>query len=498
MNMPKFRAALIVFLVGFALGLTVFAASRLFVRSVLTADATAAAEELARRLADGSEIEATGPLSIISRYTHLDATGAVVKSASLRSSPQAEPGAGSTEMASATESARSGKAIVTHAPLFTSLLGLTEPAVRSVSVPVISEGRITGSVSVQVDQAAALPALSEAFSLVGIVTVGLAVLAVVLIGFALRRGERGAFHTARLPLDTLTGVPTRQGFEAALANAVERAGAAEHQIGLMIVDLDDFRKINHIWGHAAGDAVLKSAAERLRALASGPASLARISGDHFALMVEGDANPLSLRQWAEKVNGALRVPFDVGGSSIAVGASIGAALFPIKPDNPDMLFRAADTALSKAKGNRGEPVAFFDTDMKRKLQRRADTGTRPPPRTRTRRVRRLLSAAAGTRVGPPARLRSAPPVGAARRRILPTAEFLSVAEETGLIRPLGDWVCARPAGTRPPGRARKPWRSTSALRSSASRISRHRSPMRWPNPDCRTAPGDRSPGKPFP
>jgi diguanylate cyclase (GGDEF)-like protein len=439
--MPKYRSALFVFFVGFALGLSVYAASRLFVRSVLTAEATAAAEELAGRLATGQPIEATGALSMVSRYTRLDANGGIVESATVGNTARSGPGEElAAAQAAAVEAARSGDTIVTHAPLLPSLLGLTEPVVRNVGVPIVSDGQTIGSALVEVDQTATLPNLSEAFSFVGIVAVGLAVLALVLIGFALRRGERRASHSARQPLDPLTGVPTRQGFEAALGNAVDRAAVREQQIGLMIIDLDDFRAVNHIWGHAAGDAVLRMAAERLRSFASGPAGLARISGDHFALLVEGDANPLSLGQWTEKVHAALRAPYDVAGSSIFVGASIGAALFPVNADNPDMLFRAADTALSKAKGNRSEPIAFFDTDMKRKLQRRAVL-----ERDMRHALEReefivfyqpQLELASGQLRGYEALLRWERP----GEGILPTTEFLSVAEETGLIRPLGEWV----------------------------------------------------------
>ena len=440
MNTPRFRAALIVFLVGFALGLSVFAASRLFVRSVLSAEATAAAQELASRLASGQDIDGSGVLSIVTRYAYLDLNGAVVKASELGGRAVTEFG----EIQAPAESARAGATVVAHAPLLPSLLGVTEPAVKSVSVPVVQDGRTIGSAFVEVDQSASAPMLTKAFSTVGIVAVGLAVLAIIAISLATRRGgligERRKFDATRLPRDPLTGLLTRHGFEAALADAVGRAAAAEHQIGLMVIDLDEFRTINHIWGHAAGDAVLKGAADRLRAFASGPAGLARISGDHFALIVEGDANPISLRGSAEKVQAALRAPFEVGGSSITLGASIGAALFPINADNPDMLFRAADTALSKAKNNPHESAAFFDTDMKNKLQRRAVL-----ERDLRHALERdefivfyqpQLELASGRVRGYEALLRWERP----GEGILPTTEFLAVAEETGLIRPLGNWV----------------------------------------------------------
>ena len=126
------------------------------------------------------------------------------------------------------------------------------------------------------------------------VTVGLAVLAVICVAFVVTRG-RGFAHSKKpfdpnlLPRDTLTDVPTRSGVALVLDDAIEHAAASDRLVGLMILGLDNFRMVNDIWGHAAGDEVLKLTAERLKKFVSGPGRVARVAGDEFAVIVEGEA-----------------------------------------------------------------------------------------------------------------------------------------------------------------------------------------------------------------
>jgi diguanylate cyclase (GGDEF)-like protein len=445
MTVPKLRAAILVFVVGFALGLSVFAASRLFVRFVLGADARAAAEELANRLAGDEAVQSTGALSSVVRYTYFDQAGKVVRTAA----PGAETGRVSAADAAlvrrAAELAAEGTTVVAHSPLLPSLFGLSEPAVKGVAAPVLAGGRTLGTVYVEVDQTLAQQSLSRAFAVIGIVTVGLAVLAVVAVAFAVTRGQgiaprRRWLDANALPRDPLTGLPTRQGFAAALADKIQRAVEIDAQVGLLVVDFDEFRSLNDIWGHGIADEVLKTAADRLRGLAEGTAALARISGDTFALIVEREANSHSLRQLADRIRTVLGQPYAVAGSSIALGASIGAALFPVNAENAEVLFRAADTALSKAKSEGRSSLAFFDTEMERRMQRRAAL-ERDLRQALDREefvvfYQPQLELASGRLRGYEALVRWERP----GEGILTPGEFLPVAEETGLIRPLGEWV----------------------------------------------------------
>ena len=444
MKVTKFRAALIVFLVGFALGVSVFAASRLFVRSVLSADAVSAAEELAARLSNAEPVEAAGTLSSVTRYTHFDTGGAVIESRSVASGGDSSPALGTSAMSRLSRMAAEGEAVVAQTPLVPSLLGLSEPVVGGVAVPVIAADGTRSTVFVEIDQKMALQSLSRAFSVVGMVTIGLAALAIIAITLVVTRGrgvarDRRAFNPAILPRDPLTDLPTRRGFREALDDAVEQAAKADRQIGLMVIGLDGFRSVNDVWGHAAGDEVLRGVADRLRRFASAPAGIARIAGDEFAIIVSNEGTH-SMRQLAGRIQDAIRAPYQVSGRSIAIGASVGAALYPVNAESAEVLFRAADMAFSKAKAEGRNALAFFDTEMRERMQRSAALERdlklaferdefvvfyQPQLELASGRVRGYEALVRWERPG---------------EGILAPRDFLSVAAETGLIRPLGEWV----------------------------------------------------------
>src|SRR5687768_9204942 len=139
MRSAKFRAVTIVFIVGFALGLSVFAASRLFVRSVLSTDAAVAAEELAARLAEGKKAQPRGRLSSILRYTRFGADGEIVEVVDLGAGARSGPDVVQSHQRRAAERARDGAVVVEHAALLPSLVGLAEPAMKGVAVPIVSD-----------------------------------------------------------------------------------------------------------------------------------------------------------------------------------------------------------------------------------------------------------------------------------------------------------------------------------------------------------------------
>jgi diguanylate cyclase (GGDEF)-like protein len=444
MTIAKLRAALLVFFVGFALGLSVFAASRLFVRSVLSADATTTAEELAYRLAEQNPVEASGTLSTVIRYTRFDAAGRVVETVDLAARAQRQPSAISdADMRLSAQMASHGSVVVAQSPLLPSLLGLSEPAVRGVAVPLPGTDE-PGTLFVEIDQAQALQSLTRAFSVIGMVTVGLAVLAIIAIGFVVRRrgfaDEKKPFDPKALPRDPLTSLPTRAGFRDALADAVERATAADQPVALLVIDLGGVRAVNDVWGHAAGDAVLKLVGERLQGFSESPAGLARISGTEFALILEREATSHSLRRLAERIRETACAPYPVAGSTMMLSARMGAAMFPVNGDSAEILFRAADTALSKAKSEGRTDVAFFDTDMQQRMGRRAalerDLAQALEREEFVLFYQPQLELASGRLRGYEALVRWERP----GEGIVAPRDFLSVAEETGLIGPLGEWV----------------------------------------------------------
>ena len=246
----------------------------------------------------------------------------------------------------------------------------------------------------------------------------------------------------------------------------------------MIVGLDGFRAVNDIWGHAVGDEVLRLTAERLKPFASGPVSVARIAGDEFALVVEGEATQATCASSPTRSARLLSEPFEVDGSTILLGASIGAALYPINAESGQFLFRAADSALSKAKAMGRNALAVFDTEMKQRMRARARRSSAICGRRSSRNefvvfYQPQLELASGRLRGYEALVRWERP----GEGILSPRDFLAVAEETGLIRPIGDWVlrkaCEDAASL---ARFRHGRGEFLARRSSARRTSTRRSP----------------------
>ena len=444
MTFSKLRAAAIVLCVGFALGLTVFAASRLFLRSVLTADAVAAAEQLAAQLAAGRAVPPEALGSVI-RYAFFSPDGELLESGGAApASPAADP---MRDGLRALAERPAGSVAVSHAPLWPSLLGLSEAAVQAVAVPVTAAGERLGTLSVAVDQSAAVSELTRLLSAIGIAIVSLAGIAAAILASLFARGRSGGsgrkrLEPGRLGRDPVTGLINREGFSQLLEDAVHRAGSADSAVALMIVDLSRFRAVNDAWGHRTGDKVLQLAAERLKPFAK-PSCVARISDAGFALVLGNDINSHSVRQLAGRILAALSAPFEVEQASLALGANIGTALFPVNAENAEMLFRAADVALSKAKAEGSRGLRFFDTEMAKVMKRRAalERGLRHALERDEFVVfyQPQLDLLSGKLRGHEALVRWERP----GEGIVAPNDFLPVAEDTGLIRPLGEWVLRR-------------------------------------------------------
>lgn len=150
--------------------------------------------------------------------------------------------------------------------------------------------------------------------------------------------EYQAYH------DPLTGLANRARFHDRLAAAVEVHRREHRQVGLLFVDLDDFKLVNDSLGHAAGDSVLCGVSERLQACASGVDTVARLGGDEFAMLLDGTVEP---QEVGERVLTALRQPFQIGGRQVIVSASIGAVITDTsEPDlTADALLRRVDAAM---------------------------------------------------------------------------------------------------------------------------------------------------------
>lgn len=153
--------------------------------------------------------------------------------------------------------------------------------------------------------------------------------------------------------DALTGLPNRLVFEDRLSNALERARRNATRVALVFIDLNDFKAINDVHGHAAGDQVLVAIAQKLKGALRESDSVARIGGDEFVVILEGLGLNRTLEEEAqgigEKILGALAEPFNVADSPQRIGASLGIAVFPDHAPSMDRLIHVADLAMYEAK-----------------------------------------------------------------------------------------------------------------------------------------------------
>jgi diguanylate cyclase (GGDEF)-like protein/PAS domain S-box-containing protein len=251
-----------------------------------------------------------------------------------------------------------------------------------------------------------------------------------------RRTEDKLQHDAMH--DVLTGLPNRALFMDRLNQAFSRrVRRPDQSCGVLFLDLDRFKEINDVLGHAAGDVVLVSTAERLVSALRPQDSAARLGGDEFAVLVEGITNAGDLETVARRVLGAMSKPFDIFGHQVSAGTSLGAALAGPEHTSPDLLIRDADFAMYRAKQSGGGRYEVFDKHLEITItsqqERERELRYRLEKRMLEFRYQPMFRLQSRSVLGFECLLRWRGPESSADR----LDDLLMIAEETGLSITLG-------------------------------------------------------------
>jgi diguanylate cyclase (GGDEF)-like protein/PAS domain S-box-containing protein len=238
--------------------------------------------------------------------------------------------------------------------------------------------------------------------------------------------------------DALTGLPNRPSFATRLSVTMQQARTARKQFAVICLDLDRFKEVNDIFGHLVGDALLREVAQRLRAVA-GDAFLARLGGDEFTLIATDANQPAAAAALAERLQAAFADDLVIENQSMRSGVSIGIAIYPADGEDESALLANADAALYRAKAAGRGSIRFFEPEMDKQLRERR--ALQHDLRSAIERDELVLlyqpqGKVAGEITGFEALVRWRHPT----HGLVPPATFIPLAEENGLIIPIGEWI----------------------------------------------------------
>jgi diguanylate cyclase (GGDEF)-like protein len=316
------------------------------------------------------------------------------------------------------------------------------------TLPLDIEAQQSGTLVLCLDQTDQAKVLSDYFTAIAaiiLILLGIGVATPVAFAWARSRERREAQEQVRYleNHDALTGLSNRNAFIERLADAMLRMNRDGTHIAVLCLDIDKFKEINDAADHGGGDQVLREIGTRIKTTLREGDLIARLGGDEFAIALIDITNLGDVMAFMNRLVGALRRPFQVGSKEMLVTTSVGIALAPADGDNAATVLRHADIALARAKGDGGQRMCFFEQSMDKALQRR-------------RMVEHELRLALGReefdvvyqpqydlaterQIGSEALIRWHHPV---HGKIAP-GHFISVAEDTGLIVPIGEWVLRR-------------------------------------------------------
>ena len=255
-----------------------------------------------------------------------------------------------------------------------------------------------------------------------------------------QRKEAEAQIWQQAHFDPLTGLPNRRMLRTRLEETLERCQAQAKTAAVVFVDLDHFKEVNDSLGHEAGDLLLVEAAQRIQSCLSGADTVARMGGDEFTLVIAHVPDQARLEATLQKILGRIAQAFPIRAEQVFVSASLGVALYPSDAESVEDLFKHADQALYVAKGAGRNRYSFFTPALEEAAQFRLRTAADLRGALANQQFevvyQPIVDLSTGEIKKAEALLRWHHP----RRGLVSPAQFIEIAESTGMIIDIGEWV----------------------------------------------------------